>query len=542
VKRIILALLLPLAAPAAAQELRPLTEEAATAVAEFYNHPATTRLRGESRIAAGTTVDGRLASLGGPLVVAGTVRGDVVVINGDLVILGEGSIAGSVRVVGGRLEGPHEAIANGAVIYREPMRFRREGDRIVAPGVERPAWPSAGRATIFGRTDFSVDMDGSYNRVEGLPIRFGPRIQLGHSNPTVVDARLIYRTRTGLRVHHREFGHDLQVQQYMGGHRGMLLGVGLHRLVNPIEDRGLSDTENSLATFILHQDFRDHYERHGWSAYLRLVGPTRPYEVGIEYRDETHRSIDPGSPWSLIRNDSPWRPQPAVAEGDLRSVIGSFRWDSRNDPVDPAAGWLVSATVEQGVGGTLGHADPVPADARFTAVSVDARRYLRLGPRSRLALRARAAGAPDRGALPAQRQHVLGGEGQLPGFPGFTFDCGARAEEPGQDGLYPYYGCDRVVLLQAEYRFALLHDAGLARRLGLDFDLFANPELVLFADAGRAWIEARALDARLDTGPRVLHPDVGAGLRMGPVGLYLAVPLSNAAAGPNLFVRLGPRL
>lgn len=544
-KRIILAFLaflLPLAAPAAAQEVRPLTDDAATSVTAFYNDPATTRVGGESRIAAGATVDGPLASLGGPLTISGTVRGDVVVINGDLRILDGGRIEGGARVVGGRLEGSPAAITGGVTIYREPLRFRREGDRLVTPGVDRPAWPSAGLSTIFGRTDLSVGVDGSYNRVEGLPVRFGPRIQLGHSNPTVLDASLIYRTRDGLRLHHREFGHQLHLQQYLGGHRAMLVGAGLHRAVDPIEGRGLTDTENSLATFVLHRDYRDHYERQGWSAYLRLVGPTRPYEVGIEYRDERHRAIDPGSPWSLLRNDSPWRAQPMVAEGDLRSVLGSFRWDSRNDPVDPAAGWLVTAQVEQGLGGTLGHAAPAEADPEFTAVSLDARRYLRLGPRSRLALRARAAGAPDRGALPPQRQHVLGGEGGLPGYPGFSFDCGARQVEPGEDGFYPYYGCDRVVLLQAEYRFVLLPEASVARRLGLDFDIFASPELVLFADAGRAWIETRALEGRNHTGPSRLQPDVGAGLRLGPLGLYVAFPLDSAGSGPNFFIRLGPRL
>jgi hypothetical protein len=542
VKRITIALLLALAAPVTGQEVSPLTDGAAASVTAFYNDPATIRIGGDTWIGTGSRVDGPLASLGGPVRIAGTVHGDVVVINGDLRILEGGSIEGSARVVGGRAEGALAAVTGGVTVYPEPLRFRREGGRLVAPGVDRPAWPSAGRPTVFGRTDLGLTVDGSYNRVEGLPVRFGPRVQLGHSNPTVVDAGLIYRTRNGLRFHHRELGHDVQLQQYLAGHRSALVGVGLHRVVDPIEDRGLSNTENSLATFILHQDYRDYFERHGWSAYLRLIGPTRPYEVGIEYRDEKHRSIDPGSPWSLLRNDRPWRPQPRVAEGQLRSVLGTFRWDSRNDPEDPAAGWLVTGEVEQGLGGTLGYASPMAADPEFTAVSIDARRYLRLGPRSRLAFRAMAAGAPDRGALPPQRQRVLGAEGGLPGYTGFRFDCGARAAEPEPDGFYPYYGCDRVVLLQAEYRHQLVADPGIARRLGLDFDVFGSPELVLFTDAGRAWIETRAIQGRHDTGPGGLQPDIGAGLRMGPLGVYVAYPLSSTGSGFNFFVRLGPRL
>jgi hypothetical protein len=555
VKRITLALLLAtFVPPAAAQETEPLTPDAAASIIAFYNDPATTRLRGPARIAAGATVDGAVASMGGPLVVAGRVRGDVVVINGDLVLLAGALIEGSARVVGGRLEGVAAAVEGGQTVYHSALRFRREGDRLVA---DPPGQPRAGMATWFGRTDLVLTVDGSYNRVEGLPIAFGPRVQLRYSNPTVIDARVIYRTRSGLRIHPGELGHDLRVEQYLGGHRGLLVGAGLHGLIDPIEEAGLSDRENSLATFILHRDYRDHYTRDGWSAYLRLIGTTRPYDARIEYRDEKHGSIESGTPWSLLQNDRPWRPQPQVARGNLRSVRGAFRWDSRNDPRDPADGWLVAVEVEQGVGGTLRYDQAMPmddtlgfpgvsprmADSEFTAVSMDARRYMRLGPRSRLAVRAAAAGAPDRGPLPPQRQHQLGAEGGLPGYPQFSFDCGARDQEPDAGGFYPYYGCDRMVLLQAEYRFALLTEPPeLARRLGVDFDLFATPELVLFANAGRAWIEARGRAGRSDLGPRRLQPDAGIGLRLGPVGLYIATPLTGAGHGPNFFVRLGPRL
>jgi hypothetical protein len=553
VKRFPTALLLILAPlPALAQAPGQLTDAAADSIMAFYNHPTTLRVSGESRVPQGTLVDGNLAALGGTLTLGGTVRGDVVVINGDLRLLSGARIEGAVTVVGGRFEGPTSAATGGVVLYHETLRFRREGDRMVPPAGDVGLWPAAGRTTRFGRADLQLGIRGSYNRVEGLPVQLGPRLELGHSNPTVLDGRLVYRTRSGLRIHPSDLGYDVSVSQYLGGRRAALLGLGVHDLNDPIEDAGISNTENSLSTFVLHQDHRDHFGRAGWRAYLRFIGPTRPYDVKVEYRDERHVSMDPATPWSLLRNDSPWRAQPRVAEGILRSITGSFLWDSRNHPTDPAAGWLVAVSVEQGLGGTLTHREsdtgldpplaPRQADSEFTSVAVDARRYLRLGPRSRVALRAHAAGAPDSGPLPAQRQLALGGEGTLPGFGRFAFDCGARSGGIDFEGYYPYYGCDRRLLLQAEYRFALLAGQGISRRLGLDFDLFATPELVLFADAGRAWIEARGLDGRADPGPRSLHADVGAGVRLGPLGLYIATPVSGAGGATNFFVRLGPRL
>mgnify|MGYP001040420916 CR=1 FL=1 len=221
----------------------------------------------------------------------------------------------------------------------------------------------------------------------------------------------------------------------------------------------------------------------------------------------------------------------------------------------PPADEFAAASVEQGVEGDLSllrqepvaGGDPIlvrdQVNAEYTAIRLEARRYLRLGPRTRFAFRALAAGSPDDGALPPQRQHALGGEGSLPGYANFAFDCGARSQ-PEINGFVPHYGCDRMVLLQAEYRYAFLGSGGLSlgRLLGLDFEIATTPELVLFADAGRAWIEPESLGARERVGPRDLRYDVGVGLRLGRIGLYLATPLSDGGDGVNFFLRLGPRI
>ena len=553
-KPIICALLLCLTAlPLRAQETRTLTPAAASAIAELYNSPTTIRLTGETRVPQGAAVAGDVASVGGPLLVAGEVRGNVLVINGDLRIRPGGSITGRAVVVGGSFDGAPADVAGSVLVYPEALRFRREGDRIIALEAARPSWLSAGIATRFGRADLMLTVDGSYNRVEGLPVSAGPRLELGRSNPTVLDARLIYRTRSGLRIHPDEIGHDVRLEQYVAGHRSLRLGIGTHSAVDPIELSGLSDSENSLSTFILHRDYRDHYAREGWRVYAVYDGRTRPVDAGLEYRDESHDSEPTHTPWSLLDNDEPWRPQPQVAEGDLQTVRGWFRWDTRNDHLEPASGWLVQAEVEQGLEGDLRMRigdEAVPPDAsgpqyrsvgaEFTAFRLDVRRYLRFSPRTRLALRGLAAGSPDDGELPPQRQHVLGGEGSLPGYERFTFDCGAR-DRTLVDGRFPYYGCDRVLLLQAEGRYALIsNDFSPGRWLGLDFDLITTPELVLFADAGRAWVETESLHGR-DEGTSSLRLDAGVGLELGRFGVYLALPLSEAGGRTNFFVRISPR-
>ena len=109
------------------------------------------------------------------------------------------------------------------------------------------------------------------------------------------------------------------------------------------------------------------------------------------------------------------------------------------------------------------------------------------------------------------------------------------------------YGCDRVALVQAEYR----GDLSLRLRWGGDDDddregeswartalrngLNAGFGWVLFADAGRGW----TLDDRLEGTDTAV--DVGAGVIIGRLGVYAAVPVSEGGR-VNLFIRLSPRI
>ncbi len=542
---------------AAAQVEQDAQRRAAEEAARLYNAPGTSRLDGDARIAREAEVVGDVAALGGQLVVAGTVRGRVAVINGDLILLPGARVTGDVVVVGGRLRAGETAELGGRVTeVREPVSFRREGDRLVLQSPERGGPLTAARRFAFGETSLGLGVDGAYNRVEGLPIAFGPRIQLGRSNPTAVDGRLIYRTQSGIGFRPSEMGYRLRLEQYLGGHRSARIGVVFRSEVQPIERAGLADVENSLGTFVLHEDFRDYYEREGWSAYLTLTGRARPWELTVEYLDENQYRQLPQEPWSLRRNDEPWRPQPLVAQGELRSILARFSVDSRNDRREPSAGWLVDVSVEQGVGGDQGLLRPVDpdlpgsplvegaVDEEFTAYRLDARRYVRIDPRQRLALRLYGAGSVNGNPLPPQRQRTLGGDGLLPGFPLHTFDCGARPTRTASidgDPFYLYYGCDRVALAQLQYNLAFPIVPGIGRRLGLGVDFGDSAELVLFGDAGRAWTEEKALGIRTP-GETGIQADVGIGVALGRLGLYWAVPVTGDGKGVNFFLRLVPRI
>ncbi|HEX7050347.1 MAG TPA: hypothetical protein VF188_09115 [Longimicrobiales bacterium] len=555
-----LALVLLAAAPAAAQEEKAAATSPAADIArllEFYNRAATIRMTGPARIAAGTEIVGDVGVVNGPFVIEGRIRGRVVVLNGDVRFAPGARIIGDLTVAGGAILGLDSATVTGTVLrYRKPVQYREDDGRLVAVVPEEAPVIAAGHDFPFGRTDLLLATWRGYNRVEGLPVAIGPRFQTRSRNPTRASALLIYRTESGFEPDADELGYVLRLEQFLGGRRIVRLGATLHSEIVPIEAWGLSDRENSLSTFLFHRDYRDHYEREGWSAYLRIAPPGQPHELTIEYRDERHRSVRANAPPAILGDDD-WRRQPLVAEGTLRTLALRLGYDTRNAGGHPTAGWYIRAEVERGLGGSLALggtcAFPVEpegfclaasrsAGTEFAAGLADVRRYARVGPQSWLAVRALFATSLNDRPLPPQRQHALGGEGSLPGYDHYRFDCGARAAvAPAAPDFFPYYGCDRLALVQIEYQaaFPFGHDWG--RKLGWDLDLGGTPAWVVFFDAGRAWTERVALGGRTP-GQDDFAADAGAGFRLGSLGLYWAIPLSGRDEGVNFFVRFGARL
>jgi hypothetical protein len=541
--------LLPWAA-ASAQEpvvIGLLPDSVAEHALAIYNRDGTVRLSGESEIAAGTRVEGAVAVLNGPLRIAGSVAGDVVVINGDADVAASAEVSGVLTVIGGEVSAqPGARVAGGMVSYREALRFRYADDRLVYVPPHPEQGLSAGRDWSFGRTDLFLAAQGAYNRVEGLPVAFGPRLRLGGSNPTRLRALAIIRTASGLSTEPKRLGYQFSAEQELGV-PGFMFGLQLFSEVAAIEQWHVSERESSLATFLLHKDYRDHYDRAGGMLSLRLDRPDLPLTGQLWYRLEDHEPVRPHRPLTLLDNDDPWRAETWVAEGRLHSIGLDWRYDTRNAPDDPSWGWYIQGRLEQGLGGDLQPRDPELAGAAtartgFNAAQLDLRRYSRISPYSLLGLRVVAAGSIDGKGLPPQRQHALGGEGSLPAFGLLQFDCGARnraAEETA--GRYPYYGCDRMALVQLEYQASFPLARRLGDRIGLSSHFTNSVRWVAFFDAGRAWTEPDARAGR-GGGNEDFSADAGVGIRIGGIGAYWAVPLSGGERPINFFVRVGPRL
>ena len=550
-----------------------LPADVAARVVAFYNADSTLRLAGDARIPGAATVNADVAVLGGAAVVAGHIGGSLVVINGDLTFEPGATVAGDVLVVGGAITGQDSATVHGEVqAYRDPLPYRQLADgalvyaptRGIAPRwIEQLGW---GPPEHGNRAGMLLALAGTYNRIEGLPVLFGPRTDLRVSDAArfQADALAIFRT-SDISFNTDDIGYRVHGELNVGGpDRGFGVGLRAYDVVAPVEPWPLKEFEVGWASFFFHRDYRDYYGRHGGGLFAswRI---SRAASVGAEFRDERESSLAARTPWTLFRTDETWRVNPAVSDGRYHALVASFRYDTRNDRGEPASGWLITGEYEVGRGTQLDGPDsvlvcgvatgactaPAPAGGAldYQRMAFDARRYLRLSPSGRLNLRLAGGGWTGGGPLPLQRRLSVGYPDPLPGYGFRQFACDPR-ELPGEPAL-----CDRALVAQAEFRTHLGLDFGptWASDWGTgdeEYEPFhvSGPDLVVFADAGRAWAVARPGVSGPDVLPAdglpalsTYRTDLGIGLDFGPLGFYLAKPLDQANRSLTFTLRMGRR-
>jgi hypothetical protein len=570
---ITLLLLLAWAAPAAAQEreireanLPEALEARLLALYDGEGH----RADGPWTIGPGHVVAGPIAAMGGPLRVVGRVEGDLTMLNGDVIVESGGVVTGNVVVVGGEIRMADDAVVGGTITsygpatgrpwdWRRP-REERTGERY-EPRVRHPQQ---------GYSRFTVRTGVGYNRVEGLPILFGPVFQTAGPTPLRFEALGIWRTASGASLETDRMGYRVRAEQFLAPERRLSVGATVYSMVDPLDRWQIRDLEASLAAALFGQDFRDHYERTGWDLFAGFR-PMGGVNGRVTVREERNTALPAGDPWALFGGARDWRLQPLVAEGRVRSVEGSVEVDRRDRRDEPRSGWIAHVSAERPVSGHLtrpaleavspsarpggqpvaGFIPATPWDLGFTRALLDVRRYSPVGHRSNLNLRMVAGGSVTDTPLPPQYQHALGGPGTLPGFETFHGDCGARHATGLRDGdrFFPAYGCDRFALGQVEYRGRLGFDVGFGepryRRhhdWWRDVRFDSGPSWALFLNAGRGWAFADPVTGdpeRRDTGTLV---DAGLGVLLGKLGVYAALPLnSDVDQSPRFFLRWGSR-
>ena len=543
-----------------------LPDSVITRVLDAWNAPQARRERGRTVIAPRDTVHGSLAVLDGPLIMSGVVLGDVITINADVRLDSTAWIHGSLVTVGGGVTGRARGRVDGDLeVWRAALRWREEDGRLVSDVDE--SWRARyerwrDRADVDWR-DVLVTSAHTYNRVEGLALLAGPRLQqtAGETRVTL-EALGIFRTGDRVAWERENLGHRLRAEVRRGTDQThVALGARHVDEVEAVESWALSDTETGLMSLLYARDYRDYWNRFGGHGYVRLAGaPGATLTAGVGR--ERWESREARNPYAMFRSGRDWRANPSVPEGTVRLVTLDGTLDTRNDPDRPLDGWWVRAQYEHGHLAIDRPADTTRLDLtvpslRYGRLFVDARRYLRVAPHSSVNVRVVTGGLLYGDGLPAQRALSVSGVDALPGYrfrrPIDGTDagtCNAGSLEAFEAAGRPA-ACDRILLVQAEwagdFRIGLF---GREQRTddrrfyadGLRFD----GRWAVFVNSGRGWLVGQpdgGLTLARSAVPALggFRTDAGVGIDLGVIGVYVTQPLNGSDRTPRAFVRLGRR-
>jgi hypothetical protein len=447
------------------------------------------------------------------------------------------------------------ALAIGALLVVAPAA-RAQTD------AEAPA-DSFDLGSILNRADrggLTITSGKTYNRVEGLPILFGPtyRNRLGHADVSIAALGII-RTAHNFHWDPENLGHKLSLDVRYGRHRGFGLGAESFDRVEKIEPWQLTEPDGGLAAFLLRRDYFDWFGRHGGRVYASAFTSDAGV-LTVGYSSERWSSRRTRDVFTLFRDDDEWRDNPRVNDGLVHVADVRFNFDTRNEEFRPFAGWYIDATYEYGVGNfqTAGTrlATDIPGERHleYSRAFLDLRRYNRISPRRQLNARLVVAGKLGGDPLPLERKFSVGGIGTVPGFAFRQMGLGTDVQQCSPD-TGPLPGkpaeCDRVALAQLEYRHELvseLIDIFNRNRIHVRGAQFrVKPTAVAFVDAGRGWLVGkRAGDLTYPSSSfpvfDTFRTDVGIGLDLGIAGLYVAKAVSESKEPANFFVRIRSRL
>ena len=505
------------------------------ALAGFNSPTAVNAFGGNVRIPPADTIRATYAVSGGSVRVDGTVLGQVIVFNGDVRVSATGTVSGDVIVLGGHLTAVAGARIGGRRIEcDEPVRLERRANGMVAAGTQ-------GRNLGHLASDVVVMLGGvriapfvgvgTYNRVEGLPIQLGGKAAWSPTpdDSVHVDGYGVLRTARDPSGSRPGVGWHLSGRWVHGGSLPFTIGLAGGPTINATADRSYSALESGLSALFLRRDYRDWYLRRG----VRLTGSARPtpeltVTAGMDVsRETTALSVDA---FSLLRGTTAWRPNPLIDDGKYRTLSAGAIWDARSEVTHPVLSWYAEAEVRHVTSNDLTPVslpttirDSLPQTGYGeTETNFDLRGYLRLNPAQRIAARVSGAGYLSGDPLTIQNRRAISGADPLMGYQFRAINCDRRSKpDPATPAL-----CDREMAIQVEYHHTLPVD--LITRVGGYTIGFHNPDLVLLADAGSAWLagdSAGRVPANRIQALREWRSDVGVGITTRSLGLYLAKSL-----------------
>ena len=367
---------------------------------------------GNTEIVENDTVQGDLVVKNGSLVIRGIVNGDVLVVNGDISLKGSARILGNVRALNGTISKDEGAMISGYTEQSENTSFGKSKKK----STYRTKYSYSFKPYFWDTgNDFNDNFLFRYNRVEGFFLGFGSEKKFYWDGSKAISGYGSF----GFGFASHKWRLQLGLDRQFATSEGILyeLGAEVHSLTDTKDEWIMNLGENNLAALFFREDFRDYFQREGFS--LHTARYTKDGDVStmvdVRFLNDRYATLNNGTNWAVFGR-STFRNNPFANAGLMKSLslnagistVEKYRYRSE--------GWNIFAHGEYG-GPELG------GDFEFTQSVLDIRRFQPIYDDDQLNVRLRAGGFEGKPIM--QKIFELGGANTMPAF-GFKEFSGNR--------------------------------------------------------------------------------------------------------------------
>ncbi|MFH1686881.1 MAG: DUF5686 family protein [bacterium] len=172
---------------------------------------------------------------------------------------------------------------------------------------------------LIGR---ALSRDNSrFNRAEG--------VYLGWRQAWQPKFATSFTVKAGYAIDAERFEHRMTWQQRLWQRRRLdLTAEHFHHILGRPSVISGPDYNSSVWALLLRRDPVDYYREEGFDFGLAL-SPYKCWRIGVSYHDAQQYSSAITTQYSMFNRDDPWRINPGVDSGRLRSLTGWLEYDSR---------------------------------------------------------------------------------------------------------------------------------------------------------------------------------------------------------------------
>ncbi|MBD3382408.1 MAG: BamA/TamA family outer membrane protein [candidate division Zixibacteria bacterium] len=341
------------------------------------------------------------------------VRGDALVVGGDAEVYGE--VSKNMISFFGDVTLHPQAVVRGHVITICGKVFRHDNSQVYGQIVSDEGWQEGGRK--FGSRrgyydQFELKLSLDYNRVDGLEIY--PYFE--YEDPDEIFPKI--SVGAGYAFEAERLHYHLDIAQKIFDSYAIEPYGRLYRETATEDDWIVSKNENLVYTLLVHEDFRDYYEKEGGTIGLKLyLGEYNSFDISYSYDDLDWMDSHPKL-WSMFGSKEfrgnfstlPYDMKQTYRDdfdSKLSKINVSYTFDKRSQYRTLQIGWLGQVKYEKA-------GDGLEGDLSYTRWIVDLTRYQ---PFNRyLAINARVMYGNSDQRLPLFKKFFLGGLNTLRGY------------------------------------------------------------------------------------------------------------------------------